>query len=135
MNQLTLHPLEEGYVTDTAHGSSTERAYSVEARLNYHTPEVIGKQIFDNRWRKVRFDRAEVCVPAAPLFSHADKHELLMHSAAQALRWWLHAAADAEHKGYCLQTRLIEHSIGTTHNIIAKGFVSPYPPDKDAEPK
>lgn len=124
-----LVPLEEGYRADVGHGSSSEKAYSVEARIAFHEPGMIGKQIFDNRWRTVKFDKsAEIGVPNAPVFSRAKDHGLFGHSAAQALRWWLHAEADANHQGYCLQTRIVEHRISTNHKVEAQGSLSHYPP-------
>lgn len=123
-----LRPLDADYKTDVGHGNSSEPAYSVEARINSYQPDMIGKQIFDNRWRKANFELSTIGVPAGPSFSRANDHRLLGHSAAQALRWWLHAVADAEHKGYCLETRLVEHRLTSSYKVEATGTLSHYPP-------
>lgn len=101
-------------------GSSTETAYTVEARYNFTSPAKIGKQIFDDRWRRVDFEPSQIGVPAAPLLSHRTlEHGMLGYQAAQALRWWLHAAAEAESVmgGLCLESRLMKHTIKTTYEI------------------
>ena len=106
---------------NVASGSGSETAYSVEARMNYSQPMQIAGRIFDNRWVAVQFDKSAVGVPSAPFYArHTLEHGLLGYSAAQALRWWLHAQADNEIKGTCLETRIVKHKISYTHTIEAE---------------
>lgn len=121
--------LEPDYTRERGNGSGTETAYTVEARFNYHAPIMIAGQIFDDRWRRVNFQHGKVGVPAAsPFDRHTIEHGLLGYAAAQALRWWLHATADAQSMGcaLCLESRLVEHRISYTHKIeaiAAHGYV------------
>ena len=47
---------------------------------------------------------------------------MLGYAAAQALRWWLHAAAEADNmSGLCLETRIISHKISYSHKIETVG--------------
>ena len=99
--------------------TGTEIGYTVEARYNFHTPKVIANQIFDNRWRVVRFVKGDIGVPDGKddcLFDRAYKHGYLPYASAQALRWWLHAIAIEKgwSGGLCLETRLVEHEIAYT---------------------
>jgi len=100
------------YPQDAGNSSSTCSAYSVEARYNYHEPKKIGEQIFDNRWRRVVYDTGPIGIPISCLH-HAElkNYHLFNYSAAQALRWWLHATADATISGICLETKLVKHDI------------------------
>lgn len=100
------------YPKSRGKGSGRETCYSVEARYNYTQPIEISGQLFDNRWREVKFQDAPVGVPRASEFQeHTLRHRMLGYSAAQALRWWLHANADAMKAGHCicLETRLVKH--------------------------
>jgi len=113
--------LEEDYKRERGNGSGTETGYTVEARYSYNNPVQIGGQLFDNRWRQVSFEKSEIGIPSAPRYQHhVIEHGLLGYTAAQALRWWLHAQADADGvSGLCLETRLISHKISYTHKIEA----------------
>jgi hypothetical protein len=116
--------LEKDYPRETGSGSGTETAYTVEARYNYTEPARIAGQIFDERWRRVNFRPSEVGVPRCPEYKRQTKdHGLLGYSAAQALRWWLHAIADSgdskPFSGFCLETRLVLHRITYSHHIEA----------------
>ena len=110
---------EDDYKRERGSGSGTETAYTVEARYNYPCPASIGGQIFDNRWREVKFQDSVVGVPrCAPYYRHTLEHGMLGYAAAQALRWWLHALAEADClSGVCLETRIISHQIKHTHKI------------------
>jgi hypothetical protein len=111
--------LDESYSTKVGSHSGSETAYSVEARYNYISPAKIGKQLFDNRWRTVEFDASSVGVPRAPSYQRETLNSgLLSYSAAQALRWWLHALADYEGHS-CIETRLIKHKISFSMEIVA----------------
>jgi hypothetical protein len=113
--------LEADYKRERGSGNGSETAYAVEARYTFHDPLVLGDQVFDNRWRRVKFVQSAVGVPAAPsCYRQTLEHGLLAYAAAQALRWWLHANADANgHGGLCLETRLVAHRITYSHKIEA----------------
>ena len=103
-------------------GSGTETCYSVEARYDFPSPIQVAGQIFDNRWREVKFVDSEIGVPrASELQEHTIRHRMLGYSAAQALRWWLHAIADTQKGGMCLclETRIVKHTIKYSHEIEA----------------
>lgn len=91
-------------------GVRTEMRYSVEARLSGEAPANICGLLLAEKWRRV---------PSRSLDS--DSHGYLGHSAAQALRWKLHADAEAQ-PGFAyieLQTRLVKHRLTTTYKIEA----------------
>lgn len=114
--------LEADYNRERGHCNGEERGYSVEARYNYTHPVQLGGQLFDNRWRQVEFKESAIGVPPHGCFSRKLKEcGLLGYAAAQALRWWLHAAADAAHGGMCLETRIISHKITYSHKIEVVG--------------
>ena len=93
--------------------SGTESAFSVEARFVGGGARQFGKQLFSREWTRVHFDEGLVGVPvqrsrydvAAPYF------RLVPYQAAQALRWWFHAALENEHSDTCFETRLVEHRV------------------------
>lgn len=99
--------------------SGSQNGYSVEARYNFPDPIQIGKQLFDNRWRKVTFESCQHGVPSNNRYDFAlQLTGLLSYPAAQALRWWLHAEAEALGVGgLCLETRIIQHKVA--YNIKA----------------
>lgn len=99
------------------------KGYSVMARHNYHDPLKIAGQIFDNRWRTVNFVESNVGVPSGPLMYQAQYQacQVVGYSAAQALRWWLHAIADSGllMGGLCLETKIINHEIKYSYECVA----------------
>lgn len=112
--------LEDGYTRDGSSGTGTEIAYTVEARNNYIDPRQVGGQIFDNRWRRVIFHRDVIGVPQCDRHNrHTREHGMLGYQAAQALRWWVHATAEAERMAICLETRIIKHTIEYSYKITA----------------
>lgn len=113
--------LEEDYKLSGGNGSATYSGYSVEAKYNYHEPKSFGSQIFDKTWRRVNFDKSTNGVPScSSLHEEIVKHGFLSYQAAQALRWWFHAAADAESfSSLCLETRIVKHEIKTSYAITA----------------
>lgn len=116
--------LEDDYDKRRGAGTSTETAYTVEARINYSHPVSISGQIFDLRWKRVLFaeSAASLGIPAAPPYKKAtlDSH-MLAYASAQALRWWLHATAysSGDLGAWALETRLVSHKITTSHEIEA----------------
>jgi hypothetical protein len=120
--------LEPDYVRKISSGSATEMAYTVEARMDGPTPETVGGQIFDNRWRRVKFEPAAGGVPAAPDYARRTlEHGMLGYAGAQALRWWLHAETYKLAGGaqWALETRLVRHKITSTYAIDAVAAVEP----------
>lgn len=111
--------LEDNYRCERGKGESTCPAYSVEAK---HTsgPVNVGGQLFDGEWRNVSFQESFVGVPnsSSPVVT---EHGLLGYASAQALRWWVHAASQADFGsgGFCLDTRIVKHIIKTTYEITA----------------
>lgn len=105
--------MSDEYPKKSSNARGTEEAYSVEARCTDIRPRTIAGRLFDNRWQKVAFDQAAIGVPGGPSHNHHSRHlGLLTYSAAQALRWWIHAAADVEVIGsICLETKLVKHQI------------------------
>jgi hypothetical protein len=100
-------------------GSGVQTGYSVEARHTYSDPIVIAGTIYHQNWRRVQPDQAQgFGVPAAhPHYRYLHEHNLMTYPAAQAIRWWLHAIAEAESigGGLCLETRLIKHKVEYSH--------------------
>ena len=110
--------LEIDYERNRASGSGTEIAYTVEAICTGKTPIQIGSQIFDNRWREVKFEESQIGVPRCASFNLKTlEHGMLGYAAAQALRWWLHAAAAGIISSLLLETRIVSHRISYTHKI------------------
>lgn len=103
-------------------GSGSMQGYSVEARHNYPDPLTVGDQIFDIRWKPVRYDKGHCGVPTRSGTPHdAGTYGVYDFAAAQALRWWLHAAAavSKDFSGLCLETRLICHKIKFEYSVEA----------------
>lgn len=92
--------------------SGHETGWTVEARYSFDKPATIAGRIFDNRWQPVQFDESPIGVPIRkePMRFGGVGMTLLSYPAAQALRWWLHACAEAENR-YCLDTKLVEHKL------------------------
>ncbi len=109
------------YPQKAGSSTATTRGYMVFARHTSDHPVKLGDQIFDNRWRRVNFKEGEFGVPIACAYNMPDfaKHGLLGYSAAQALRWWFQASADVHFDGMCLETKLVEHELITTHECNA----------------
>lgn len=102
---------------------STLSGYTVQAKFDFDSPQVIAGRVFDNRWRTVHFNPAPegFGVPQGDRFNEEmHKHGLYGYESAQALRWWLHAVARAEGHEYCLMTRLIEHKVVIDTKITAE---------------
>lgn len=109
--------LEDDYITNRGNGSGTSVGYTVEAKYDYPAPVQIGDQLFDNRWRNVSFSKSPIGVPCTD--DELNEHGLMTYTQANALRWWFHAQANAEHKGWVLVTRLISHKLEKTWKVTA----------------
>lgn len=121
--------------------NGTEHAYTIEARSMFNEPQVFGKQIFDQRWKRVQFD--QVAPPFGVPAGHsmvADRLGLHSYPAAQALRWWFHANAHATFSGICLESRIVKHAVSYTfseeavsaHEVISGEDRSNIMPDWNA---
>jgi hypothetical protein len=113
--------LEEDYNREVSSESGTQTGYSVEARYKYQTPKMFGDQIFDNRWQRVHFQESLIGVPPGARYQRKIIEQgLLGYAAAQALRWWLHASAEACDTGsFRLETRLISHKLTHSCSVVA----------------
>lgn len=119
-SKMTDDKVELDYPKKGSSGSSTDHGYSVEARLNYRTPKEIAGHILDNRWQTLQFDKHPAGVPTHGSFRESlGRANLLGYSAAQALRWWFHAIADATFDGICLETKLVQHVVRESHSVEA----------------
>ncbi len=123
-NIMTTKDDEKEYPKSSGNSSSTMPAYSVEGRYNYSAPQEIAGQIFDNRWRRVIFNEGDAGVPIGSEFhiNELRQYSVMGYSAAQALRWWLHAVADAGcsmSTGLCLETKIVKHIIKTSSECEA----------------
>jgi hypothetical protein len=91
---------------------STFHGWKVEARITGSRPRQIGEDIFDGAWRTVNFVRARAPVAGVPNPSinvyALDTCGLYGYEAAQALRWWFHAA---EPYASGLETRLVSYKV------------------------
>lgn len=109
----------EEFPRNGSRGSGTTTGYRVEARHNYHSSITIGDQTFDLRWQEVTFQRGSPGVPTKIGSPHCEgTYGTHSYQAAQALRWWLHAAAEIDIAGgICLETRLVEHKIKYEYSV------------------
>lgn len=95
-------------------GNGGMKAYSVEARLAYPTPRQVAGMLLDTRWQKVHFHNSTPFgVPIGRSYNDPwlKATGLMGYQAAQSLRWWFLAVAEAELSCGCVETRLIEHKI------------------------
>ena len=118
----TSFELEPDYQTKRGSGSGEETAYCVEARFQFPEPQLICGQLFDNRWRRVSFQKDAAGVPSNDSYfaPRVALTGLYSYQSAQALRWWFHAQAAAEnYSAFCVQSRLVEHKIKYTYETTA----------------
>jgi hypothetical protein len=127
---MSDYPAEtETFPKKGSSGSGGIKAYSVEARYAYPEPRQVAGNLLDTRWRTIQF--VEVSPPFgvptgrsyhAPWLSLTG---LYQYQAAQALRWWFLAAAEAERSCLCVETRLVEHLIDYSYTSTAQRPVAP----------
>ena len=93
--------------------SGNETAFSVEARFVAKGSRPFGKQIFTDDWQRIHFDKHPMGVPtiSSPYEFAKPYFGLMNYQAAQALRWWFHAALEAEHLDTCFESRIVKHKI------------------------
>lgn len=110
-------------------GNGTIYGYVVQARYNFHYPEKFGDIILGKRWRTLAFleVRPDIGVPIgdsweAPIFKQVGCYS---YEAAQALRWWFLAQANAHHPtgSLCLETRLVQMKVEYSHKSTPSGHV------------
>ncbi len=106
-------------------GSGTIIGWTVEARYVCDGAVLIGKQLFDGKWRHVDFQTSAIGVPIGPPY-HAPWLALTgcySYEAAQSLRWWFYANREAS-RGMGtlgLETRLARHEIKYSYDVKADG--------------
>ena len=131
--------LEEDYKKFGGSGSGTQHGYTVEARSMKGPTEVSGI-VLSERWQEVSFRRGSPGVPAPGGYDSSGqmgRHGLYSYASAQALRWWLHAAADDQEwsgsgsglerlvsqlkwaSRYGIETRLVRHEVKYQYSITA----------------
>ncbi len=115
-NNHGLTPEERPYPYETSYCSGVENGWTVEARYVYPEPKVLGKQIFDNRWRAVDFQTSPIGIPACNFSNRFGLHlGLLPYESAQALRWWFIAQINEDGAGaLCMETRIVKHRVEYT---------------------
>jgi hypothetical protein len=102
----------------SSHTQGSFSGWAVEARAQGEQPAQIGDQIFDNRWRRVSFQKVAppLGVPNPSYHSGELAHcGLYGYHAAQALRYWFHAHMDNSLHCFSIQTRLASYNV--THRI------------------
>lgn len=98
-------------------GSGTYRLYTVEVRYDYPESKAWGDFIIDREWRTLPIIKWNVGVPNKTFSRHAEDHGLLSWPAANALRWWAHAAM-----GWCVQTRIVAHEFEESYSETIIGY-------------
>lgn len=108
-------------------GSGTFSAYRVEARyMGYEGVTKIGETVLTKEWQHVYFPEASIGVPRCDPYHMPQMvaTRTLSYTAAQALRWWFHAAANAERLGgLCVETRLVVFKIEYSHSALRTGEI------------
>jgi hypothetical protein len=86
----------------------------VEARIGHDLPpRVLGDQVFDGQWRRVRFERGLPGVPVK-LWNHEAAHlGYLTYEAAMSLAYWFAAEADAS----CVEIRLVRYRFDYSFSV------------------
>lgn len=110
------------HVGKPMNGNGTDIGWSVEARLAYYNPQAVAGLLLDDRWQTVSFPEGRIGVPRSsryslPWFAACGLYD---YAAAQALRWWFIAQAEAEGGAICLETRLIKHQMKYSYEHTAE---------------
>lgn len=97
--------------------NGTSTGYSIEVRTSAKQPTQIGTMLLGHEWQRLKVDQVQppFGVPIARpwnerIFSMLGLYD---YAAAQALRWWFHASAEATpYAGaMCLESRIIAHTV------------------------
>ncbi|MDN7413448.1 hypothetical protein QZM42_33525 [Burkholderia vietnamiensis] len=93
-------------------GHGTTIGYTVEARHTARDHVVIAGVVYTDKWKRLNPDRASIGVPAHGMFEPwLAQCGLMNYPAAQAIRWWFHAIAEADFHNLCLETRIVKHQV------------------------
>lgn len=102
----TEYPKYKGKHSGTVYG------YSVQARYNYDLPQIVNSHNLDKKWRTLRFEETPVGIgvpqDSKSMICYAG---YLSYQQAESLRWWFHANAEIENNNFCLETKIVKHSI------------------------
>ena len=107
-------------------GQTSGYGYSVEARAADYEPANIAGQLFDLRWKRVKFQEVppDLGVPSSNCIAH--RHHLLDYAQAEALRWWFVAQANAQRgMGFSIETRIVKHAIRESYSVEAVSASDP----------
>lgn len=108
-------------------GSGVELAFTVEGRYIHRTPVEVGGQLYDGRWREVKYQQSTTGIARCPpSHRHTAEHGLLGYAAAEALRWSLLATVEASDDVVVdyFETRIIAHRISYSHTIETTGALA-----------
>lgn len=95
-----------------ASGHGTTVGFTVEARHTAGDHVVIAGVVYTGKWKRLHPDKASIGVPAHGMFEPwLSQCGLMNYPAAQAIRWWFHAIAEAELRNICLETRIVKHQV------------------------
>lgn len=114
MSKQEQLPSDQQFPQKGSSQSGTGFGYQVQARYMFHEPKEFGGIVLDNRWRTLYFQRSPIGVPTAGEFEwYLRPCQCMSYQAAQALRWWFVAAAEARDiaGSLCLETRLLKVKI------------------------
>jgi hypothetical protein len=119
-----------------AHHSRGERGYTVEARCTLKHPKTVNGKALGGEWLQLEFPHGRG-VPAAPPYSPLPLMGLLSYQAAQALRWWW--IAEAEAADICstngIETRLVQFDVKVDWEARAVAAVDEQPHHFGASPR
>jgi hypothetical protein len=108
-------------------GETRMTGYRPEVRTSYHTPSLVAGQIVDSEWRPISYKTGEgiLGIPHGYFDKQLSEQGLLGYAAAEAIRWWFMAAAEAERPlgALYLETRLQSYSVVLTHKVTPKEVV------------
>lgn len=107
-------------------GNGRVSGYTVEARHTSRDHVVIGGVVYTDKWKKIHPEQGQVGVPSHHRCeAWLSQCGLMNYPAAQAIRWWFHAMAEADFKNICLETRLIKHEVEYLYKEVSVSEHSP----------
>jgi hypothetical protein len=120
MSETKYAPEPDQFPKKSSNGSGVYTGYAVQARHAYIRPDTIAGMLLDTRWVEIPFAHM-TDGNGVPGDADLAKYSLLTYPQAQSLRWWFIAAAKAENKDLCLETRIVKAELKLT---FEKTFVS-----------
>lgn len=111
-------PPEDDFPEKRSSGNGSVTMYSVQARLAYHEPREVAGHLLDLRWKTINTVPAGFGIPSRR-FHNVPDTGLLSYQAAQSIRWWFLAQAEAEFSCMCVVTRLVEHVVNYNYSTEA----------------